>query len=773
MRVFSLIGTLALLIVGAGQASAQCCDHTLVLQDSYGDSWNGGFLEVRRNGISVGTYAATGSSTTVTFEACTGDALELVYTPGDWEEDNSYQLFGPVGNVLFADGPAPDADLAWSDAADCAATVDPGAVPCAALPIDTADCVVVNNAGVSGTGISPGCANYAGGDLWFGMTVPPSGNISITTQDAGGLDDTGIALWTGPDCYSLTLQACDDDAGDGAYSRIVAQELPPGDQLIIQVFGYGGANGAFELCVSDPGSVELESSELPIVLIDTQGQDIPSNGRITARMEMKFAGPGNLTYLNGPSNEYNGSIGIGIRGASSSGYPQRPFNVETRTEFGENNNVALLGMPVENDWVLLSNYNDRSLVRNALAFELSRRMGQYAPRTRLCEVLVDSVYRGIYTFGEKIKRDNGRVDIATLNFNEITGDDLTGGYILQQNLRGPDNSFQSNFSPIDHPDLDVHFLYEYPEVEVIVPEQRGYIAAFVDSLETALYSPSFADPDMGYRRFLDVPSFITYFLVNEVARNNDGFKKSIFYHKDKNSNGGKLKAGPVWDFDWAWKEIQECGIIHGPNGSGWAHRINDCPTDNNSSGWYIRLLQDSTFATELRCTYDFQRMNALSEVSINAFIDSVGTLVQNAQARHFQKWPILGMSGPAPESGPFGATYVEDLAVLKQWIATRLDWLDENMPGECIGVAVAETTSNGPLKCYPNPSTGLFRFQGELPDGGVHWLTIRDVASRVIDRVQLGGGTVSMDRSIAHSGSYFYTVEREGQVVQQGKLIVL
>jgi hypothetical protein len=310
-------------------------------------------------------------------------------------------------------------------------------------------------------------------------------------------------------------------------------------------------------------------------------------------------------------------------------------------------------------------------------------------------------------------------------------------------------------------------------VEVIVPEQRGYIAAFVDSLETALYSPSFADPDMGYRRFLDVPSFITYFLINEVARNNDGFKKSIFYHKNKNSNGGKLKAGPVWDFDWAWKEIQECGIIHGPNGSGWAHRINDCPTDNNSSGWYIRLLQDSTFATELRCTYDFQRMNALSEVSINAFIDSVGSLVQNAQARHFQKWPILGMSGPAPESGPFGATYVEDLAVLKQWIATRLNWLDENMPGECLGVAVAERTSNGALTCYPNPSTGLFRFQGELKDGGVHWLTIRDVASRVIDRVQLSGGTVSMDRSITHSGSYFYTVEREGQVVQQGKLIVL
>jgi hypothetical protein len=166
-------------------------------------------------------------------------------------------------------------------------------------------------------------------------------------------------------------------------------------------------------------------------------------------------------------------------------------------------------------------------------------------------------------------------------------------------------------------------------------------------------------------------------------------------------------------------------------------------------------------------------MNALSEASINAFIDSVGSLVQNAQARHFQKWPILGMSGPAPESGPFGATYPDDLAVLKQWIATRLNWLDENMPGECIGVSVTESSNIGPLTCYPNPSTGLFRFQGELKDGGPHWLTIRDVASRVIDRVQLNGRAISVDRTITQSGSYFYTVERDGQVVQQGKLIVL
>lgn len=767
-----MLSALAALLGSIG-ASAQCCDYVLNMGDSFGDGWNGGQLTVSVNGSPVGTFAAVGGGSTASFSICNGDQLSLSYTSGEYENENTYQVFDPAGNFIFGDGPDPATGTVFMGLGDCDQVAPVGGVPCAALPIDAFGCIVVNNSGMAGSGLDPGCANFQGSDLWYTLPIPPSGNVSVGTAAANGLNDTGVAFWTGPNCLALTQLGCDDDGGDAYFSLLSAYELPPGQTLYIQVFGYGGGTGAFELCVTDLGTVTLESSELPIVLINRQGLDIPFQGRIDALMDIKYNGPGNLTSVTDPSNEYSGHVGIGVRGASSAGYPQNPFNFETRTAVGANNNVSILGMPQENDWVLLSNFNDRSLVRNSLAFDLSRAMGQYAPRTRLCEVLIDSVYRGIYVLGEKIKRDNGRVDIATLNFNEVAGDDLTGGYILQQNLRDANNSFQSNFSPIDHPGFDVHFLFEYPEAEFIVPEQRAYIASFVDTLETALYSPDFADPLVGYRKYLDVPSFITYFLVNEVARNNDGFKKSVFFHKDKNSNGGKLKAGPVWDFDWAWKDIQECGVVHGPNGSGWAHRINDCPTDNYSTGWYIRLLQDSTFANELRCTYESYRTAMLSTEHIFSYIDSVGALVQNAQVRHFQKWPILGISGPAPESGPFAATYAGDLEDLKAWIATRLAWLDENIPGNCLSVSLSERFVNGPLVCYPNPSTGMFRFQGNLPQGGVYWLTIRDVASRVIDRALINGGDVALDRSIAQSGSYFYTVEKDGQLVQMGKLIVL
>ena len=176
-------------------------------------------------------------------------------------------------------------------------------------------------------------------------------------------------------------------------------------------------------------------------------------------MEIKYNGPGNITYVTDTANVYNGHIGIEIRGASSAGYPQRPYGFETRDPLVQTSMCLCWACRREHDWVLLSNYNDRSLVKNQLAFNISEGMGQYAPRTHLCEVLIDSVYRGIYVFGEKIKRDTGRVDIARLTADENSGDDLTGGYIFMQAYWDNNNSFLSNYHPIDHPELDVHFVY--------------------------------------------------------------------------------------------------------------------------------------------------------------------------------------------------------------------------------------------------------------------------------------------------------------------------
>lgn len=742
------------------------------MQDAYGDGWNGGDLQVSVNGVTLGVFSGVGYSSDTTIQVCTGDTIHLLYSAGDYENENTYQVSDPAGNLIFGDGPDPLTGLVFTSTGDCDSSAAPGSNPSAAWPIDTSFCPVVDNSGAVGSGYQPGCADFNGADIWFSAVVPPSGNVSVATSDAGGLNDTGIAIWTGPDSHHITLRTCDDDGGDGYYSLALAYELPAGDSLFIQAFGYGGGTGVFQLCWHDLGVVRLDSSELPIVLIDPLGQDIPWDGKVDALMQVKYNGPGTITYLTDSSNEYDGHIGLGVRGTTSAGYPQHPYNIETRTVLGANNNVPLLGMPEENDWCLLSNYNDRSFLRNALAFDLARRMGQYAPRTSLCEVLVDSVYKGVYLFAERIKRDSARVHIAKLTGSENSGDALTGGYILEQNLWDWSTSFQSNYSPIDHPGFDVHFLYNYPAPDTITAQQRTYIAGYVDSLETALYGPSFADPQNGYRKYLDVPSFIDYFLVNELSRNNDGFKKSIYYHKDKYSNGGKLRAGPVWDFDWAWKDIWGCDIFDNTDGSGWAHLVNDCPTDNYSSGWYVRLLQDSAFAAELRCTYEDYRTTVLDTASIFAFIDSVGILVQHAQERHFRKWPILGVSGPAPEVGAIATTYAAELDTLKAWIAERLNWLDAHMPGTCSHVGVEEQPVPGTITCFPNPSDGVVHMRGHLDGTGPFDLIVRDVAGREVRRVRSSGGRLDVEIRSEESGVYLYTVHQAGVVVRTGRFII-
>jgi hypothetical protein len=147
------------------------------------------------------------------------------------------------------------------------------------------------------------------------------------------------------------------------------------------------------------------SSNLPIVVITTKpGESIKNEPKITADMKIISNQAGLRNNTSDPGNVYTGKVGIEIRGRYSASLPQKPYGFETRDVSGNNVNVSLLGMPAENDWVLLANYNDKTFLRNVLAFELFRKMGNYSVRTRFCEVTVNNVYQGIYLLGEKISR---------------------------------------------------------------------------------------------------------------------------------------------------------------------------------------------------------------------------------------------------------------------------------------------------------------------------------------------------------------------------------
>jgi subtilisin-like proprotein convertase family protein len=481
---------------------------------------------------------------------------------------------------------------------------------------------------------------------------------------------------------------------------------------------------------------EFSESDLPIVVINTNGNAIDYDIKITADMGIVYNGPGNRNHLNDPFNEYNGKIGIEYRGNYSLSLPQKPYSIELIDNLGVAIDSPILGMPTENDWLLLANYNDKSFARNALPNETFASMGNYGVRSRHVDVVLNGEYQGIYLFSEKVKRDSSRVDISKLDTLEILGQDVTGGYIIKVDYWDNSDSWQSNFSPIGFPGLDIHYVYYYPKPDVIVLEQQTYIQNFMDEFETALYAANFDDPNFGYRRYISVPTFIDYLIINELARNVDGYKKSRFLYKDKDHADGtyrKLKAGPVWDFDWALKDMWSGA----EDGSGFMYPEVD--QDVNAPGWYIRLLQDTLFANEVRCRYDDLRRNILSEAYMHNKIDSIAAVVNESQDWHYLTWGHMGAATGTGEVQAPSQTYAEEVQRLKDWLTRRVNWLDINMPGTLNGCSFAsvDEISTVSFEVYPNPfiSTLYLNFENKTLEKGQ--IILRDAAGRIVSQFSL------------------------------------
>ncbi len=450
------------------------------------------------------------------------------------------------------------------------------------------------------------------------------------------------------------------------------------------------------------------SSNLPIVVINTNGEIIPEDQKITAALGIVDNGVGNLNHPDDPFNDFNGTIGIRIRGNTSNYLsPKKSFSVELRDAFGEDLDAPILGMPEESDWVLLANYFDKSLMNNTLTFHLARAMGNYAPRQRNVEVVVNGEYMGVYALVEEIKRDGDRVNIAKLDPDEIVGDDLTGGYILRVDwFDGLDNGFVSPYAPVVSSDGQQTYLeYRYPKPEDLVPEQKAYIQAYVDSFETALAGPGSTDPNSGWRAYADEASFVDMFLINELSRNVDGYRLSSYLYKDKYSNGGKLHDGPAWDYDIAWGNASFC---YADSTFGWAYAFGDvCPEQSAQIPfWWPRLLQDSLFTEAVRCRWNELRDNVLSPAYVAAYCDSVANILDGAQQRNFTVWPILGVPVWA-NPVPVPATYAGEVQELKDFMDARWAWMDANLPGpgSCLPKAVSDPVTGAIGAPIPNPST--------------------------------------------------------------------
>jgi len=503
----------------------------------------------------------------------------------------------------------------------------------------------------------------------------------------------------------------------------------------------------------------LDGFNLPIILIDTYGVEIPDEPRIPASMGI-INNESGINYIDDPFNDFDGSITIERRGNSSQWQGKTPYRFETVDDEGENSNVELLGLPSENDWVLYAPWQDKTMIRNVLTYQLSNEMGRYASRSRHVELYLNDEYRGIYVLMEKIKRDGNRVDISKLNPDEITGDDVTGGYILKfdwfytgDNIGG----FESEFD-------EMIYNYHYPKPSDIVPEQEAYIEEYINGFETIMMGTDYTNDSTGYPSMMNVESFVDFILLQELAKNVDAYRLSTYIYKDKESIDNRLTAGPVWDFNH--------GFGNCDYGETW--EIDNWLLEYNPEGgdqmafWWELLWEDLAFQHKAAVRYTELRQTIFSEEHIYSIIDSIADYLGPAVDRNFARWPLLG-NYIWPNYYVFD-TYEEEIDYLKSWTAQRLAWMDSDILLSLDPSPIATGFRlNGP---FPNPFNPSTVISYELPydlniEINIFNLLGRKVRSLLNETRPAGKGATIWDGKtenghLASGGVYFISVQVRG-----------
>lgn len=331
---------------------------------------------------------------------------------------------------------------------------------------------------------------------------------------------------------------------------------------------------------------------------------------------------------------------IQIRGRGNSTwdkFPKKPYQIKF------DHKVSVLGMPPDEKWILLANYSDKTMIRNELAFQLSKMSNlDWTPESRYVNVILNDEYIGVYQVTQKVEGTSNRVALPE------------DGYLLevdQMSRLDPDDVYFENN----------HYLFNIKEPRVEFDDhQFNLIKDFIEAFEDALFSESFTEPEVGYEKFIDIDSFIDWYLIHEIAKSNDGdFHSSVYLNYIP---GEKLKMGPVWDFDISFGNINYNG-----------NETTDGFWIKNGI-WYTRLFEDPSFANRVKYRFNYFYNN---QQLIFDFLESESLFLDQAQMNNFDRWPILGVY--IWPNNVYPNSYSEELDYLKRWYSERMEWMNVSL----------------------------------------------------------------------------------------------
>lgn len=346
-------------------------------------------------------------------------------------------------------------------------------------------------------------------------------------------------------------------------------------------------------------------------------------------------------------DKFQGAGEIKGRGNSTWGLVKKPYKIKLSEK------ASLFGSYPYDEWTLLANYADKSLIRNYLAFEMSKRMDMaYSPTHQFVELFLNGIHQGNFMISDQIEIGETRVNIPKLKSSDVNDSIISGGYLMEIDYRSKEEEgaiwFESYGMPI---------AVKSPKSPTT--KQLNYITNYVNKADSVLFSSNFKNTTTGFRKYFDEESFIKFFIINELFKNCDaqGYS-SIYFYKDRNDD--KLYMGPVWDFDL---------------GAGNARHQYLCQL---TSGWYIRngirynrMFKDPLFVERVKETWSKYRGEILSVILM---IDPLTEKLDLSQKRNFAIW--TNFEDPDYFVMPGNLTYEAQILYLKTFLEKRFEWLD-------------------------------------------------------------------------------------------------
>ena len=396
-------------------------------------------------------------------------------------------------------------------------------------------------------------------------------------------------------------------------------------------------------------------TNLPTVVINTKGaQEVTSK-------EEELSSVVYIVSEEGKKLLSTEKTGVRGRGNASWNFPKKPY----RLKFDEKQ--QLLDAPAKaKKWTLINNYGDKTLMRNILAFELSRRFGlAYTPYCHPVDVVLNGEYRGCYQLCDQIEVNKNRVNITEMEPEDVALPELSGGYLIEV------DAYASTEASHFYSTLGTPVTIKSPDDEDIVNAQTRYITDYFNRMENAVFASNFADPETGYRRYLDLDSFLKHFMVGEMSGNTDTYW-SVYMTKDRESD--KFFTGPVWDFDIAFDNDQRTYPIEAHTDYIFASK--GSVASEAMRQMVNRIVKEDEGARQrlLELWSEARNTKGIDETSLLEYVDKTVELLNESQKLNFLRWNIL--SERVHENPQASGSYEGEVAIVKNFIRKRLPQLD-------------------------------------------------------------------------------------------------